>query len=166
MEGLFKLLFYLIVILIYVFSNAKKRDKWMDKIPEFPQQPPDDPWPAKDLPRPQDSEPEREGAFTAKENAPSDNEDEVVLLESSPYDVPLPRKKPRVLREKTRTPPRPEPAAPEPQHSVSVSPAQPEDSDDQAVLKSSIKEGILWSIVLEPPRALQPFNRKNPLNRR
>ncbi len=54
MAGFIKLLIYLIIIVFWVISTAKKRSRWEEKIPDFPED---------FTPPPQDEEPLREGAM-------------------------------------------------------------------------------------------------------
>ena len=37
MEGLFKLIIYLVILVFWVMSNVKKKNRWEDNIPDFPE---------------------------------------------------------------------------------------------------------------------------------
>ena len=64
---MFKLIFYLIIIAIWVISNIKKQGKWEEKIPDFPEEPPPSPKTDRTI---RYQEPMREGAFEDFKTAP------------------------------------------------------------------------------------------------
>lgn len=148
---MFKLIFYLIIITIWVISNTKKQGKWEEKIPDFPEEPPPSPKTDRTI---RYQEPMREGAFEDFKTTP---EEALSYKEKST----LPRKKIKKLQKPKLVPPvTPEIKPVQPIFAPKIAAPLPSFSEEPIYLKSSVKEGIIWSIILGPPRSKLRFDWK------
>ncbi len=166
MDGLFKLLFYVIIGIVWILSNRKKQTLWKDEEnPDFSAQKPK----VNPLPKPRMDQPSHEGIFSEAEKTASFDP-----FKESYYDKKLEMKKKRLQEKKDHAVPASlavpisninlpvekiaKPSIP----AISASSRQKQSYH----LKSSLKEGIIWSIVLGAPRSKHVFNwQADPLNR-
>ncbi len=162
MDSLFKLIFYLIIITFWVLNNTKKQKKWEQDSPDLPEDP------YRTLKRPvQEPAPPLE---PAKEIIGEKVQTVIVpdismLSPEQILEIRRERAKTRKDRQIRKKP------APEAASALEVKsahkkpePAPPrlkETKKPTLYLKSSVKEGIIWSIVLGPPRSRVRFNWKN-----
>ncbi|MBU1043543.1 MAG: hypothetical protein KJ915_03990 [Candidatus Omnitrophica bacterium] len=188
MDGLFKLIFYIIIGIVWVLSNKKNQALWDEEQSNLPPKQPQ----AKPLPKPKidpaflnsifpEPMPEREGMFAqaeqpSREGLSSEPEQPAPFdhFKQSYYDKKLEMKKQRLHKQKKTKLKQPvlqtdfntddyvektaKPSAP----AIVANRRQKQSYH----LKSSLKEGIIWSIVLGAPRSKQTFNwRTSPLNR-
>ncbi|MCG2711257.1 MAG: hypothetical protein L6416_02890 [Candidatus Omnitrophica bacterium] len=158
MGSLFKFIFYLIIIIFWVLNNTKKQEKWKKDSSAEPEQPSEHF--KKPVPEPASLPPAMEGIFDEKTQA-----DVVSEVSMMPYDqvLQIRRKKTnRQIREKpapaAASLPDEETADEEPILSVPL--LKEKIKKPALILKSSIKEGIIWSIILGPPRSRERFNWK------
>ncbi|MCP4650077.1 MAG: hypothetical protein GY853_08385 [PVC group bacterium] len=163
MEGLFKFIFYGIIIVVWAISNAKKKGRWDDEVPDFSG---DSIPPAKPRPKPVYQAPSHEGEIKqpsySRPKPPSDKY-------STAYEKKLAQRKKRLETLKTKQKPEPEqtplPLYSEPKEKVKVN-SQPflhtSTKKKGYILQSPPKEGILWSIVLGSPRSKTRFDWTNP----
>jgi hypothetical protein len=193
-DGLFKLLIYIIIGVVYFLSN-KKQIEADNKKPNYPK-------PAQKPLRPQtpvtkpryEERPQREGDFADNNQKPVQDvnrvsyqkfkqsfEDDGITasfdqFKRSYYDEKLEAKKKRLEEKrlgKKAAKPAPVMFADKQEKTttaakvVDIKPRVAHLGDRQGYhLKSNIKEGIIWSIVLGPPRAKQTVNwGKSPVNR-
>ena len=177
MEGVFKLIIYVIIFIVWSVAQAKKKKRWDEKIPDFPAKP-------EYKKPPEHNVPQREGLQqqqpqpTRKTHNPNWKMDEASLAYQRKLEM---RKKrlhsvePTINLEPKREDPPIEKKYIEP--IVIENAYQPTEIKLPALsiplvtktatvekktyyhLKSSIKEGILWSIILGQPRSKQQ-NRK------
>jgi len=186
MEGLFKLLFYVVIIIVWGISNAAKKNRWEDNIPNFPKTPP----PRRPPSKPVYKKPLRQdGLLSHQEKVKISVEarklnlsyDELLArrrneLETARQRQMQPKKKPLPIFKQPQTGhlregmhssegPKIEPETVEP--ILKTEPILGQVTKKQAIdLKSSIKEGIIWSIILGPPRSKLRYNGSNPASRR
>jgi len=166
MEGLFKLIFYIIIITFWVISNMKKRGKWEEKIPDFPKQP-SLPQRGRVMPKPVEPEPLREGPLAKLVESSAD---ETVPSPSMTFDelLRLRRKQTLEIRDKKKVKKIVEPVVPlkptlkDKEKTKPVVPVPTIEEKPAFRLDSSIKDGIIWSVILGPPRSKERFDWKNP----
>ncbi len=167
MGSFIKFIFYLAIIVIWILSNVKKQGKWEEEIPKFPE---DFPAPSpSQTGKPQFEEPMEEGMQVPKEKTVSYPEEPSPYAEPSPemtYEEKLAQQREKFIKKKVLIE---QPALIEVAAEASAAPALPEQISVQPQaetifqpyrLKSSIKEGIIWSIILGQPRSKSPFDRK------
>ena len=163
MEALFKLLIYVVIIVIWVISNIKKQGKWEEKIPEFPKEP------SPPFPDSRQKRPQREGDFDQisqreKARLRQMTYDEVLAMRRKKFQTikekNIKKSKPKLKMEFVPSFEGPPPAEEKPAQPLII----PETIEEKPAyrLQSSIKDGIIWSIILGPPRSKLPFERRNP----
>lgn len=167
MDGFIKVLFYLIIIVFWIVSNIKKQGKWEEKIPDFPEDI-SPPRPKK----PKYQEPQREGESVSDEEKVKRSYESFKLT----YDEKLAmrRKKTQSLLKKQRAK-----KSPDIQPQPVLAAAKPAQKVEPLIIKlptviekqtyhleSSIQEGVIWSVILGPPRSKLRFDWKSSLLRR
>ncbi|MFH1061752.1 MAG: hypothetical protein V1747_02565 [Candidatus Omnitrophota bacterium] len=171
MDGLFKLIFYIIIGIVWVLSSAKKQEQRQEQKPNLPKTPL-----RSNKLRPilrLEQQPERQDAFSDQPSPALFGE-----FKKSYYDEKLDMKKKRLQNNKKKQliadsikitlGPDGLEEVPEPEQGLPSIPAVVSNLRQKQTLhlKSSLKEGIIWSIVLGAPRSKQIFNRLQiPLNR-
>ncbi len=158
MDGLSRFLFYLIIFGLWIFINrvqsAKNRQSRSRQRP-LPH--------GTGNPRRDSSRPDREGeeyfltGYPTPEPAGKPEErplsfDEMVALQREQAAVPQEKQIELEIP----------PAAPEPAESKPLFPKPDDKKNAPPILKSGVKEGIIWSIVLGQPRCRQRYNREKP----
>ncbi|MDD5745988.1 MAG: hypothetical protein PHO30_01860 [Candidatus Omnitrophica bacterium] len=149
-----KLLFYLIILAVWIISALKKQGHWEEKIPDFPED--SSPLPSRN---PQAERTDEEGYFPGAPGTPPLKKPAL----SYEKKLELRRKKllalknginePKVITTEIIRQPSAAPDAPARDYFEEKPPSS---------LQSSIKEGIIWSIILGPPRSKLRFDGKNP----
>ncbi len=165
MDGLFKLIFYIIIGIVWALSN-KKQAKWEDKKQNFPKTPQ---IPSRPTTTPKMQQPTKSPSLSFNDSAPSFD-----IFKDSYYNQKLAIKKKRledkIKKRKDMDVPIKEPQiikkTKEPVKASTVTLISKVRKKQSYHLKSNIKEGIIWSIVLGPPRAKQSLSSMNsPMNR-
>jgi len=164
MEDFFKLIIYIIITAFWIISNLKKQSKREEKIPDFPEEPS---YPKKDRPKTQPAfdAPLPEGISESEQIKTADKQ----AAPPSPqitFDEYLPGRRQETQmkrqRKKQKKPLKPsfegveypEPKKGEKKEQI----LRPVTEEKPALtLNSSIKEGIIWSIILGPPRSKRQF---------
>jgi len=154
-----KLLFYLIILAIWVISNLKKQGHWEEKIPDFPED--SSPAPAKIPPK---EEPAEEGYFP---NTPKNLPEKPAEETSVSYDEKLAirREKLQALKTQLADLKKEAPLVSAGETANNIKPTSQLyffEEEKPSSLQSGIKEGIIWSIILGPPRSKLRFDGKNP----
>ena len=145
MDSLFKFIFYLIIIVIWSLNNVKKLEKKESASSLLPKQP-EEPF-EKDVQQPSFPEPAREGVF-------EDNTEawELPDMGIKPYKQPLQIQKEKPVTEAS--------SLFKEKKQAKESKVKREIKKPSLDLKYSLKQGIIWSIILGPPRSKAPFNAK------
>ncbi|MFH2138865.1 MAG: hypothetical protein ABII88_10175 [Candidatus Omnitrophota bacterium] len=169
MEALVKLIIYGIIIVIWVISNTKRKGSWDEKLPDFSENTFPSARPRKTK---ADNEPQREGV---NYQPPVQKK---IDKYSETYERNLAARKKQWQRVKTagKTPQPQEtkpvdlPPLPTPETTMFTEPQNAflikNEKKQTLRLQSSIKEGIMWSIVLGPPRSQFHFSWTQPPIRR
>ncbi|MFH1093993.1 MAG: hypothetical protein V1739_07570 [Candidatus Omnitrophota bacterium] len=161
-SSLFKFIFYLIIIIFWTLNNARKLNNRQSNSPVGPKQP----LGAfkKPVPKPASLQPEKQEIFDL--NAQADVLPDVSMM---PYDQILEMRREKVKARKDRQlrkKPAPEAVSvpdeekPDKEPVPAIPLLKEEIKKPTLILKSSIKEGIIWSIILGPPRSRERFNWK------
>lgn len=174
MDGLFSIIFYIIMGIVWVISTAKKQEELKKQTPNLAKRTPLKPT----IPIPQvitrfEPEPEEEGDFSTESS-----NDTLAKFAIADYNQQMDiikkqlqiKQKIQIIEDSIKEPfiidaleemPEPEQTLP------SITPIVDNLRQKQPYhLKSSLKEGIIWSIVLGAPRSKQSFNwLQIPLNR-
>jgi hypothetical protein len=156
MNNIIKLLFYSIVFASWFFFVLKKQGKWQEKIPDFPEEPD-----SAASPDPE-KQPPVKGYFPGT-TAPEDSiKKPARLTEEQHRELYLKKMRlPELIFDEEQPPKTPSPQKIRP----TTIPEQIEEKQN-SYLKNSLQEGIIWSIVLGPPRSKLRFGTKNlPLQR-
>lgn len=167
MGSLFKFIFYLIIIIAWALNNTKRVDKVINNLSSKPR-PPSPPKKETDQ-IPLALRPQKEAIF-------DQNRQKKTLLDTSmlSYEqfAEMRREKAKSIKEKRinkKTEPKKPLAVDNKSKDLFVGvqvKKQKKTENPSFALKSSIKEGIIWSIILGPPRSKVPLNTKGfPLQR-
>jgi len=178
MDGLFKLIFYIIIGIVWVISNNKKQTLWKEEQnSDFPaQRPQANPLPKPRMDQPFSGEIFPEAVLPSREGLSSKPEQPAIFkqFKESYYDKKFEMKKKRLQAKKQSDVPAISNTSdlkinlPEQEKKASSIPAIVANRRKKQSyhLKSSLKEGIIWSIVLGAPRSKQALNwQTGPLNR-
>ncbi len=162
MDSLFKLIFYLIIIIFWALNNTKKQRDEEQNLPIPPKSPPA---PLKKQPQEPSPRQPAEQDISNKSDQPSILPEISVLDREQILQMRLRKTKTvkkKHLKEKpvTKIPPKPEIKTPEAETELALV-LKKKTKKTTLCLKSSIKEGIIWSIILGPPRSRVRFNRKS-----
>ncbi len=167
MDSLFKFIFYLIIIVIWALNNIKKLEKKENYSPSLPKRP------AVPIKKPV----QQTSALPSSREGIFDENAEVLQPDISitPYEqqvLQMRREKAKAIRDsKPKKIPVPETVATFEENTqegdLVAKPKQLIEIKKPSLgLKSTVKEGIIWSIILGSPRARVPFNSKGFPNQR
>ena len=162
MDSLFKLILYLIIIIFWALNNTKKQKKWEKDLPILPK-PPDESL-KKPVQEPASLEPARQDIFDQNIQADMLPDASMISYEQI-LETRREKAKARKNKQLRKKPvleaaPGPETKAVEAK-TETAPPLSKETKKPALYLKSSIKEGIIWSIILGPARSREHFNWKN-----
>jgi len=161
MESLLKLIFYLIIITFWALNNIKKQRTWEKDLPSPPEHPSESEKPVQE---PSSLQPAKLDIID--KNAQPIVPEVSMLSYEQILEMRRERAKARKDKKLRKKPapaaaPKPETKAVEAKMEVIPALSKKEVKKPTLYLKSNVKEGIIWSIILGPPRSRVHFNWKS-----